>query len=312
LHRYRTLLWRPLQVIPVLIGISIITFVLVRSIPGDPARVLLGTKSTPEAIARIRAQFGLDEPLWLQYLYFVKNLLAGEMGTSILYRTDVLPLIGERLGPTVFLVFGSVVLAIAIALPLAALAAIRRGGIVDNAIRLISTVGLGLPPFWLGIMLIIIFSIKFGLFPVSGYGDTVLERLHHMFLPCITVALALSAILTRSLRAAILAELSADHTVAARARGLSESRIFWKHVLPNSLVPTINLLAINIGWLIGGSVVVETVFSLPGMGQLLVRAIFTRDYVVVQGVAMAFACATVLINYLADILTVASDPRVAL
>ena len=151
MHRYRALLLRPFQLLPVLIGISIITFVLVRLIPGDPARVLLGTKSTPEAIARIRAQFGLDEPLWLQYFYFVKNLLAGEMGTSILYRTDVLPLIGERLGPTVFLVLGSAVLAIAIALPFAALAALRGGGIVDSAIRLVSTMGLGFPPFWLGI-----------------------------------------------------------------------------------------------------------------------------------------------------------------
>jgi peptide/nickel transport system permease protein len=131
-----------------------------------------------------------------------------------------------------------------------------------------------------------------------------------MVLPCLTVALALSAVLTRNLRASMIAELASDHATAARARGLPESMVFWRHVLPNSIVPTINLLAVNIGWLIGGSVVVESVFSLPGLGQLLVRGIFTRDYMVVQGVAMAFACATVFINFLADILTAAADPRV--
>lgn len=310
MDRFRFVLYRPLQLLPVLLGISIITFVLIRSIPGDPARVLLGTRSTPEAIARIRAQFGLDEPLWVQYLYFLKNLFNGEMGTSILYRIDVVRLIGERIGPTLFLVLGSVILAIAIAAPLATAASRNRGSLVDHTIRVVSTAGLGFPAFWLGIMLIILFSVKLDLFPVSGYGDSFADRLHHMVLPCFTVALALSAVLTRNLRASMIAELSSDHATAARARGLPEGMVFWRHVLPNSLVPTINLLAVNIGWLIGGTVVVETVFSLPGMGQLLVRGIFTRDYMVVQGVAMAFACAAVLINFLADILTAAADPRV--
>jgi peptide/nickel transport system permease protein len=309
-ERFRFVLYRPLQLLPVLVGISIITFVLIRSIPGDPARVLLGTKSTPEAIERIRAQFGLDQPLWVQYFYFIKNLFQGEMGTSILYRIDVVRLLGERIGPTLLLVIGSVVLSILIAVPLASLAARNRGGIVDHSIRAISTMGLGFPAFWLGIMLIIILSVKADLFPVSGYGNSWSERAHHMVLPCLTVALALSAVLTRNLRASMIAELASDHATAARARGLPEGMVFWRHVLPNSLVPTINLLAVNIGWLIGGSVVVESVFSLPGLGQLLVRGIFTRDYMVVQGVAMAFACATVLINFLADILTAAADPRV--
>jgi peptide/nickel transport system permease protein len=309
-ERFRFVLYRPLQLVPVLFGISIITFALIRAIPGDPARILLGTKSTPEAIARIRAQFGLDESLWLQYVYFIKNVFNGEMGTSILYRVDVLRLIGERMAPTLFLVIGSVLLAMIIAVPLAALAARNHGRTIDHAIRLISTAGLGFPAFWLGIMLIILLSIKLDLFPVSGYGDTWADRLHHMVLPCLTVALALSAVLTRNLRASLLAELASDHAMAARARGLPEGMVFWRHVLPNSLVPSINILAINMGWLIGGSVVVESVFSLPGLGQLLVRGIFTRDYMVVQGVAMAFACATVLINFLADILMAAADPRI--
>jgi peptide/nickel transport system permease protein len=179
-------------------------------------------------------------------------------------------------------------------------------------IRFFSTAGLGLPAFWLGIMLIILLSVRLDLFPVSGYGESLPEKLHHLVLPCLTVALSLSAVLTRTLRASMVAEVSSDYATAARARGLPEKVVFWRHVLPNSVVPTINLLAINISWIVGSSVVVETVFALPGLGQLLVRGIFTRDYMVVQGVAMILAFASVTINFLADVLTVAADPRVKL
>ncbi|MBO0661158.1 ABC transporter permease [Jiella sp. MQZ9-1] len=312
MHRYRFVFYRPLQLLPVLVGISIITFVLVHSIPGDPARILLGTRATPEALANIRAQFGLDEPIWVQYFDFVKNLFHGEMGRSILYKVDVIGLILGRLEPTLVLVFGSVILSLIITIPLATLAAGHRGGAIDHAVRMISTGGLGMPAFWLGIMLIILFSVKLGLFPVSGYGQSVADKLHHMVLPCLTIALSLSAVLTRSLRASLLAEMESDAAMAARARGLPEHIVFRRHVLPNSLIPTLNLLAVNIGWLISGTVVVESVFAIPGMGQLLIRAIFTRDYMVVQGVAMLFALASVLTNFLADILTVVLDPRVTL
>jgi peptide/nickel transport system permease protein len=311
-HRYRLVLTRPIQLLPVLVGISVITFVLVRMIPGDPARILLGTRSTPTAIARIRAQYALDESIWVQYFYFLKNLAAGEMGRSIVFKVDVLPLILRRIEPTLALVAGSVLLSLLIAVPLASLAARRRGTLADHGVRIVSTAGLGLPPFWLGIMLIILFAVKLDLMPVSGYGQTLPDKLFHLILPCLTIALSLSAVLTRSLRASMLVELQSDQATAARARGLPEGAVFWRHVLPNSLVPTINLLAVNIGWLIGGTVVVETVFAIPGMGQLLVRGIFSRDYMVVQGVAMVFALATVAVNFLADVLTVAIDPRVRL
>lgn len=310
MHRFRFVLTRPFQLIPVLFGISLITFVLVRSIPGDPARLILGTRATPAALERIRAQFGLDEPLWLQYFYFLKNLANGEMGKSILYKIDVLGLIADRLEPTLVLVVGAVILSVLIAVPLATLAAKNRGGAVDQAVRVLSTTGLGLPNFWLAIMLIIVFSVTLGLFPVSGYGRTFGDKLHHMVLPWLTIALSLSAVLTRSLRSSLIAGLGSDVALAARARGIPEKMIFRRHVLPNAIIPTLNLLAVNIGWLIGGTVVVETVFAIPGTGQLLVRAIFSRDYMVVQGVAMVFACATVIVNFLADILTVALDPRV--
>ncbi|WP_045857282.1 ABC transporter permease [Raoultella terrigena] len=312
MHRYRFLLFRPLQLLPVLLGISLITFMMVRAIPGDPARILLGVRSTPAALARIRAQFGLDEPLWVQYGYFLRNLLQGELGKSIVYRVDTLKLIGSRLEPTLWLVLGSVLLAIALTVPLAAIAARQRGRLADRLIRLFTTAGLGFPAFWLGIMLILLFSIVLGWFPVSGYGSDFLDQLRHMVLPCLTVALALSAVLIRNLRASLLVEMNSDYVVAARARGQRERRIFWRHVLPNSLVPTINLLAVNIGWLIGSTVVIESVFAIPGLGQLLVKAIFSRDYMVVQGVVMVFALATVAVSLLADILTVALDPRIKL
>ncbi|CAH2407488.1 ABC transporter permease [Mesorhizobium escarrei] len=312
MHRYKFVLYRPIQLLPVLFGISVVTFVLVRLIPGDPARVLLGARATPTAIANIRRQYGLDEPMWLQYFYFVKNLLSGEMGKSILYKIDVLKLIITRIEPTLVLVLASVTLSVLIAVPMAALAARNHGRFADHAVRIISTAGIGFPPFWLGLMLIILFSVTLGMFPVSGYGETLGEKIAHLVLPSVTIALSLSTVLTRSLRAAMVEGLRSDVATAARARGMPERVVFWRHVVPNSMVPTINLLAINIGWLIGGTVVIESVFAIPGIGQLLVRAIFSRDYMVVQGVAMMLACATVLINLIADIVTVAADPRVKL
>lgn len=312
MHRYRFVLTRPLQFLPVLFGISVITFVLVRLIPGDPARNILGTRATPAALASIRAQYGLDQPMWLQYFYFIKNLGNGEMGKSILYKIDVLPLISTRIEPTIALVVSSVILSILIAVPMSAIAARNVGRAPDHIVRVVSTFGIGFPPFWLGLMMIILFSVQLGVLPVSGYGSTIGEKIAHLVLPALTVALSLSTVLTRSLRAAMIESLKSDVATAARARGMPEGIVFWRHVVPNSLVPSINLLAVNIGWLIGGTVVVESVFALPGMGQLLVRAIFSRDYMVVQGVAMVFACATVLVNFFADIVTVAVDPRVKL
>ncbi|WP_413874993.1 ABC transporter permease [Albidovulum sp.] len=310
MHRYRFVLLRPLQLVPVLFGISVITFVLVRLIPGDPARVLLGARATPSAIVNIRAQYGLDDPIWVQYLYFLKNLGQGEMGKSVVYKIDVLRLIATRIEPTLALVAAGVVLTLLIAVPFAALSARRQGRAADHAVRLVSTAGLGFPAFWLGMMLILLFSVRLDWLPVAGYGETLSERLQHMILPGLTIALSLSAIITRSLRAGMIAGLSSDVATAARARGMPEGVVFWRHVVPNAMVPTVNLLAVNIGWLIGGTVVVESVFAVPGLGQLMVRAIFSRDYMVVQGVALAFALATVLTNFLADILTVALDPRV--
>ena len=312
MDRFKFVLTRPIQLIPVLLGVSVISFVMVQSIPGDPVRILLGARGTPEVIAKVRAQYGLDEPLWMQYLLFLKNLAHGEFGRSIIYKTAVLDLVSGRIAPTLFLLTYGVLLAVLLALTLAVLASTRRGGWVDHAIRLYSTAGLGLPTFWLGIVLLILFSLKLGLFPVSGWGEGFLGHLHHLFLPALSIAIALSPILIRNLRASLLAEMESDHIVAARSRGVPERRIFARHVLPNALIPTVTLLGVNIGWLIGGTVVVEQVFSVPGLGSLMVSSIFARDYLVVQAITLAFAAAVILTNFAVDIVIVALDPRISL
>ena len=286
MHRFRFVLYRPLQLIPVLFGISLVTFILVHLIPGDPAKILLGVRGSAEVVAEIHRRYGLDRPIFLQYLYFLVNLLQGQFGLSIIYRAPVLLVVANRIAPTVFLLAYAVLLSILLAVPLASLAAARRGGFADQVIRLFSTIGLGLPAFWMGIMLIMLLSIRLGWFPVSGYGESLLDRLHHLFLPAFTLALALAPVLTRNLRASLIAETTADYVVAARARGVPRGAIFRRHVFRNSLLPTVNLLGVNVGWLIGGTVVAETVFSIPGMGQLMVSSIFARDYMVVQAVTL--------------------------
>lgn len=310
--RFKFVLYRPLQTIPVLFGVSIITFILVRSIPGDPVRVLLGPRAKPSIIAAVREQYGLDEPLILQYVYFLWNLVQGEMGRSIIYRAPVLEVITERLAPTLSLLAFALLLSIALAMGLAILAARNQGRWPDHSVRMFCTAGLGLPAFWLGIILIMLFSVGLGWFPVSGYGEGFFEHLHHLFLPSLTIAVALAPVLTRNLRATLIEQMQADYVQAARAKGMRENALFFRHVLPNSLVPTVNLLGVAFSWLIGGTVVVETVFSLPGMGQLMVASIFSRDYLLVQGITLFFAIGIIATNFLVDVVNVALDPRIEL
>lgn len=312
MERFAFVLTRPLQLVPVLFGVSLISFVLVRSIPGDPVRLLLGARATPEVAAKIRAQYGLDEPLVTQYVVFLRNLLEGDFGRSIVYKTSVLTVVAERIAPTVFLLLYALLLAVVVAFVLAAVAARRPGGWPDIAVRVYSTAGLGLPSFWLGIILIMAFSVGLGWFPTSGYGETFVERLHYLFLPAASIALALSPVLIRNLRASLIAEMDSDYATAARARGVSENGVFFRHVFPNALVPTITLVGVNFSWLIGGTVVVEQVFSVPGLGQLMIASIFSRDYLVVQLVTLVFALAVIATNFVVDVLTAAVDPRVAL
>lgn len=312
MERFKFILTRPFQLVPVLFGVSVISFVLVRLIPGDPVRILLGARATPEVAAKIRAQYGLDEPLPTQYLLFLKNLFHGDFGRSIVYKTSVFDVVVERIEPTVLLLAYALILAVAITFVFGTLAARWHGRMPDVIVRAYSTAGLGLPTFWLGIILIMLFSVRLGWFPTSGYGESMTEKLYYLFLPSVSIALALSPVLIRNLRASLIAEMGSDYATAARSRGMSENGIFFRHVFPNSLVPTITLLGVNFSWLIGGTVVVEQVFSVPGLGQLMVASIFARDYLVVQLITLVFAVAVIATNFVVDVLTVAIDPRVNL
>lgn len=312
MDRYAFVLRRPLQLVPVLLGISLITFILVQMMPGDPVRIMLGPRASEDAIAAVRTRYGLDQPILVQYFYYLKNVLRADFGLSLAFRADVLDVIMARLLPTVCLIFYGLILAVGMTLALSIAAARRPGEWIDQLVRLFCVASLGLPSFWLGLMLIILFSLRLKLFPVSGFGGSPLDVLWHLFLPALTIAIAVAPILTRNLRATLIAQSSSDYVTAARSRGMSENAIFFRHVFPNSLLPTVSLLGIVVSFLIGGTVVIETVFNVPGMGQLLVRAVLLRDYFIVQGLTLFFAAGVVLTSFVVDIILVSLDPRVKL
>jgi peptide/nickel transport system permease protein len=303
---------RLLQLIPVLLGITLIAFLLLRVLPGDPATLILGNRGTAEDIARLTAQLGLDRPLWLQYLAFLGDMLRGSFGESIAYRTLVGPLIMERLWATLALVGFSTLLAVAMTVPLALIAALRKNGLADHGIRIIFVIVMSMPPFWLGVLLVLLLSVVYPVFPVSGYGDGVLDRLHHLFLPAFIIALSTAALTIRSLRSSLLDVMKADYVDTARAKGLRQPAVLVRHILRNSLISTLSVLGVHTSWVIGGTVVVESVFAIPGLGYLLVSSIAARDYPMVQGLTVTFAVLVVAINLITDIAYAIADPRVKL
>jgi peptide/nickel transport system permease protein len=311
--RYLTYVLRRLvHLLPVAFGITLIVFFMIHLVPGDPARTLLGTRATDQGVAALRAALGLDQPLWQQYLQFLGRLVRGDLGDSLFYKAPVNDLVLERLPATLWLLVAATAISVLISVPLAVLAASRRGTAVDQVIRSVPLVGLGMPAFWVGIILILLLSLKAGLFPVSGFGDTTLEHLHSIVLPGLTVALALTPILIRSLRTSMIGVLDSDYVVTARAKGLSHGRVIVSHTLRNAAVSSVTVLGVNIAYLVGSTLVVERVFALPGLGTLMLDAIFNRDFAVVQGVTLAFAVMVVAINLLTDVAHAALDPRVQL
>lgn len=306
------ILKRLVSLIPVLLGISFIVFFLIRLIPGDPASTLLGVHATPQAIKELRDQMGLSQPLLIQYLTFLGHLLQGNLGYSYVYGSSVLGLITTSLPATIWLLVSGTVFTLLIAVPLAVVAAARRNGILDNIIRAVPVVGLGLPSFWLGIMLILAFGLKLGWFPVAGYGTTLADHLRGIVLPGITIALTLSPILIRSLRASMIDVLSSDYIVTARSKGISAARVVFGHALRNAAVSSVAVLGVNIAYLTGSTLVVERVFSLPGIGEQMISSILGRDFPTVQGITLTFAIMVVIVNLLTDLTHAALDPRVKL
>jgi peptide/nickel transport system permease protein len=302
---------RLLLLIPVAVGVTIIVFFMVHLIPGDPAATILGIHATPRTVALLHQQWGLNRPLLSQYWLFLDRLLHGNLGLSLFYGAPVSSLILSHLPPTLWLLAYSTVLTVLISVPLAVLAASRRDGIRDHVVRAVPLVGLGMPQFWLGFLLIYVFAITLHIFPVSGYGTGFTGHLQSMFLPSLTVALALTPVVIRSLRASMLSVLTAEYIVTARSKGVSSRRLFQRHVLRNAVIPAVTVLAINIGFLIGATVIIEQIFAIPGIGQLMINSIFQRDFPVVQGVTLVFGIMVVLVNLMADLSYAALDPRVS-
>jgi peptide/nickel transport system permease protein len=301
---------RLLMLIPVAVGVTIVAFFMIHLIPGDPARTILGLHATPQRIAILHRQWGLDRPLVSQYWLFMDRLLHGNLGQSLYYGGSAATIIFQRIPPTLWLIVYSAVIAVVISVPLATIAATRKDAVRDQVVRAVPLLGLGMPPFWVGILLVYALAIKVRAFPVSGYGDGFFGHLHSMFLPALTVAIALAPVVIRALRASMLNVLGAEYITTARSKGVPASRLFLRHVLRNAVIPAVTVPGINIGFLVGGTVIIENIFAIPGIGQLMINSVFQRDFPVVQGVALVFAILVVLVNLLADLSYAALDPRV--
>lgn len=290
-----------------------IVFVIVRVTPGDPAAVMLGPDASAQDIADLRARLGLDQSLVIQYFYYIGQLLKGDLGQSIFLNMPVGVALLDRAEPTFFLTVLSLLIACIIALPVGVYAAYRRGSFVDQAATTVAMLAASIPSFWLGLILMQFFAVRLNLFPVSGYGgpgSSFMDRMYHLILPAIALGLVSSALILRFTRASMLDVLGDDYIRTARAKGLIERRVVMKHALKNALIPILTVIGLTAAVLISGAVVTETVFGLPGVGNLVVSAVLRRDYPVIQGALLVIAGLYVLINFIIDMLYLFVDPRV--
>jgi len=296
----------------VLFGLLVATFFIIHLVPGDPVRIVLAGRASPATIARVRHQLGLDRPLWTQFWLYLSHTLRGNFGTSFTLDSPVAQIIGQRLGVSAALIAYGMLLSILIGVPLAIIAALRPNTWLDNSIRLGTTLTFALPGFWLGLMLALIFGLKLGWFPVAGYSGGIVGILQTLTLPALALGLGLAGVVVRTLRSSMLEVLQSEHIEATRSRGMSELRIVGRHALRLSVMATATILSINIGFLIGGTVVLEQVFQLPGLGSLLVEAVEKRDYQLVQALTLLAGAAVVLASLATDVVQAFLDPRVRL
>ena len=308
----RYFLRRLLRMVPVILGMTIIVFFMIHLVPGDPARTLLGPRAPAEAIEAFNLRWGFDRPLHEQFLSFLGGLFQGDLGTSMSYNVPTTELVSGRFTPTLLLLGISALFAMIISLPLAVLAALREERTPDHVVRVIPMVGLGLPAFWVGILLLTFVALRVDWLPVGGYGATWPDRLVAMILPGLTVAIGIAPFTIRSLRSSLIEVMEADYIATARAKGLGGVRVLWAHGLRNAVIPTVTVLGVNLGWLVGNTLIVEKVFALPGLGALMIDAVLERDFAVVQGMALIFGLLVVLVNLLADVVRASLDPRVQL
>ncbi|MEK1902421.1 MAG: ABC transporter permease [Rhizobium sp.] len=302
---------RMLQMIPTVIFILIVAFVLVRLLPGDPASAMLGDRAIDADVERINRQLGLDQPVPVQFLYYVERILTGDLGNSIGLKVSVMSLILQRLPVTLMLTVMSALIALVLAVPLAFVAALKRERLPDSIIRGTFQVGLSMPVFYVGIVLLTVFSAQLKIFPVGGYGDAFGDRIYHLFLPALTLALSFAAVLMRNLRSSIIGVMNAEYVDFATAKGLRSRVILIRHILRNALISTVTLFGLQTGTLFGGAVITETVFAVPGAGRLLIESIYGRDYPVLQGLTIALAILVSLTFLVTDIVQAWLDPRIA-
>jgi peptide/nickel transport system permease protein len=308
----RYLAGRLLQLVPLLWAVITVVFVLVRMVPGDPSLIMLGVEATDEQRDAFRARLGLDQPLPVQYGLYLGRILQGDLGRSIFYRREVADLIADTIPATLELAFASLVLAVLVAIPLGTIAALYRGGALDWLSSMFAVGGAALPSFWLGLMMILLFAVWLGWLPPSGREGPpwTLEGLRHLALPALTLALALMASTTRLTRAAMLEVLNDDYVRTARAKGLSDPVVVVRHALRNALIPIVTNIGLQVGGLLGGALLVETVFAWPGLGRLGVDALLRRDFPLIQGVVVGTVAAFALVNLVVDLLYAVLDPRV--
>lgn len=330
------LIERLIQLIPVLLGVSLIVFIMMTLTPGDPVQIMIGDQAvTPEQEAAMRRDLGLDRPIVERFFVFLGNAVTGDFGTSFYHKRPVSEVIAERLPATIELSLVALIVALLTSIPLGVLAAIRKNSIFDRIATVGSLLGVSLPGFWFGILLLMLFAVHLHLLPVSGrigYSaeiepithlllidtllrgrfDAFLDALSHIILPAITLGLPMTAILMRVTRTSMLEVLRQDYVTFAEAKGLSRRRVIFRHALKNALIPTVSVAAIETGSLLGGNMIVETVFGWPGLGRLVVESIFLRNYPLVQAAVLFYAITYVLLNFVADILYTVLNPRVKL
>jgi peptide/nickel transport system permease protein len=297
----------------VLFLVGALVFFLTRLAPGDPAALMLGDQATAEDVARLRVTFGLDKPVIVQFGLWLKQVSQGNLGRSIFLQRPVTQALAERAEPTFFLALFALAFASSIGIPAGIVSAVWRGRLVDQIVSGLAMLAANIPSFWLGLIVIQMFAVRLGWLPVAGYGApdaSLLERLRHLILPAAVLGVVNSALITRFTRASMLDVLDMDFVRTARAKGISEARVVLRHALGNALVPIVTVIGLTLALLIGGAIVTETVFGLPGVGNLVVSAVLRRDYPVIQGALLVVAAIYVLINLAIDVIYTLVDPRV--
>ena len=301
---------RLIDALPTILLVLTLVFVALRILPGDPALVALGDMATPDQLQLFREKTGLDQPLWWQYLTFLRNMLTLDLGRSLVSNQPVTAIIAANLPYTIELTIVATAMGVVVGVPLGVLAGTRRNQLPDSVVRVYSLVGYAIPDFYLGALLLIVFALNLGWFPINGGGVGFIDRIYHVFLPAVTLAMIKSAFLARLTRTSLLEVLGRDYIRTARAKGAREPRVIYRHGLRNALLPVTTGLGLSILATLSGSVAIELVFNRPGLGATLISAIAERDYPVIQAGAVMFAFFVVIVNLLIDLAYIVIDPRI--